>query len=154
MPNDGSTPGDIWPLPKFSFTVTFVSRGISLSVREVSGLDTESPAIEYRHGGRNAFAGIKLPESGKTGSVIFKRGIFANGDQFRPWYKAIQTNTITRETVVIQLLDESGKPSMSWTLTNAWLVKITGVDPESDTGEVVIETMELAHEGLVMNNGG
>jgi len=63
-------------------------------------------------------------------------------------------NTIKRETVVIQLLDESAKPTMTWTLTNAWPTKITGTDLKSDANEVAVESLELAHEGLTIANGG
>lgn len=62
-------------------------------------------------------------------------------------------NTIKRETVTIQLLDEQGSPTMSWTLTNAWPTKVTGTDLKSGTNEVAIESMELAHEGLTIANG-
>ena len=61
-------------------------------------------------------------------------------------------NTIKRETVVIKLLDESGSPTMTWTLTNAWPTKITGTDLKSEANEVAVETLELAHEGLTIAN--
>ena len=57
-------------------------------------------------------------------------------------------NTIKRSTVVISLLDEAGKPTMIWTLTNAWPTKITGTDLKSDGNEVAVESIELAHEKL------
>ncbi len=61
-------------------------------------------------------------------------------------------NTIKRETVVIKLLDETGAPTMTWTLTNAWPTKITGTDLKSEANEVAVETLELAHEGLTIAN--
>ena len=44
--------------------------------------------------------------------------------------------------------------TMSWTLSNAWPTKITGTDLKSDANEVAVETIELAHEGLTIANGG
>jgi phage tail-like protein len=41
---------------------------------------------------------------------------------------------------------------MVWTLTNAWPTKITGTDMKADGNEVAVETIELAHEGLVIAN--
>ena len=61
-------------------------------------------------------------------------------------------NTIERKTVTISLLDESGAPTMVWTLNNAWPTKITGTDMKSDGNEVAVETIEVAHEGLKIEN--
>ena len=75
-------------------------------------------------------------------------------NSFWKWYDAIKMNTIKRETVTIQLLDESGSPTMTWTLANAWPIKITGSDMKSDANELAVETLELAHEGLTVKNRG
>lgn len=62
-------------------------------------------------------------------------------------------NTIKRTTVVIKLFDESGTPTMTWTLNNAWPTKITGTDLKSDGNEAAIETLELAYETLTIAIG-
>jgi phage tail-like protein len=62
-------------------------------------------------------------------------------------------NVISRITVTIHLLDEGGIPTMTWTLNNAWPTKITVPDIKSDDSEVAIEALELAHEGITINNG-
>ena len=58
-----------------------------------------------------------------------------------------------RLSVTISLLDEARKPTMIWTLTNAWPTKICGTDLKSDGNEVAIESIEVAHEGLKIENG-
>ncbi len=154
MADDGSKQGSTWPLPKFYFSVKLGSQDNMVSFQEVSGLDTETQPIEYRHGNNKEFSTIKLPGIVKTGNVTLKKGIFVNDNNFWKWYDAIKMNTIKRETVVIQLLDESAKPTMTGTLSNAWPTKITGTDMKSDANEVAVETLELAHEGLTIANGG
>ena len=154
MADDGSKQGAVWPLPKFYFKVNLGSQDSTVSFQEVSGLDTETQPIEYRHGDSKQFSTIKMPGIAKTGNVTLKKGIFVNDNNFWKWYDAIKLNTIKRETVTIQLLDESAKPTMTWTLTNAWPTKITGTDLKSDANEVAVETLELAHEGLTIANGG
>jgi phage tail-like protein len=62
-------------------------------------------------------------------------------------------NTIARVTVVIKLLDESGNVTMQWQLLNAWPTKITSTDLKSDGNEVAIDTLEIAHEQLIITNG-
>lgn len=141
-----------WPLPKFYFKVFLGSQDSAVSFQEVSGLDTETQIIEYRHGEKKAFSPIKMPGIAKLGNVTLKKGVFTKDHNFFKWYSAIKMNTIKRETVTIQLLDEQGSPTMTWTLTNAWPTKVTGTDLKSDGNEVAVESMEIAHEGLTIAN--
>jgi len=150
----GEAQDNIWPLPKFYFKVILDSQDNAVSFQEVSGLETETQPIEYRHGDSKLFSTIKMPGIVKTGNVTLKKGIFVNNNNFWKWYDAIKMNTIERETVVIQLLDEGGNPTMTWTLSNAWPTKITGTDMKSDANEVAVELLELAHEGLTIANEG
>ena len=153
MADNGSAQGAVWPLPKFYFKVKLGSQDNTVSFQEVSGLDTETQIIEYRHGDSKTFSPIKMPGIAKVGNVTFKKGVFVKDNNFWKWYDDIKMNTIKRETVVIQLLDQTGAPTMTWTLTNAWPTKITGTDLKSDGNEVAVETLELAHEGLTIANG-
>ncbi|WP_296382177.1 phage tail protein [Winogradskyella sp.] len=149
----GEAQDAVWPLPKFYFSVSIGSQDNTVSFQEVSGLDTETEVIEYRHGDSKTFSTIKMPGIAKFGNVTLRKGIFVNDNNFWKWYDAIKMNTIKRETVVIKLLDETGAPTMTWTLTNAWPTKITGTDMKSDGNEVAVETLELVHEGLTIANG-
>ena len=152
MADDGSQENAIWPVPKFYFSIQFESQDGPVSFQEISGLDTESQVIEYRHGDSKQFSTINMPGLTKSGNVTMKRGIFVKDNNFWQWYNSIQMNTTKRETVIIKLLDESGSPTMTWTLANAWPTKITATDLESDANEVAVETLELAHEGLTIEN--
>jgi phage tail-like protein len=58
------------------------------------------------------------------------------------------TNTAPRRTVTIDLLDETGEPTMRWTLSNAWPTKFSGTDLNSDANEVAVEAIELACDGI------
>lgn len=153
MADDGSAQGAIWPLTKFYFKVNLGSQDKTVSFKEVSGLDTETQVVEYRHGDSKTFSTIKMPGIAKFSNVTLKKGVFVKDNNFWKWYNAIKMNTIKRETVVIQLLDQTGAPTMTWTLTNAWPTKITATDLNSDGNEVAVETLELAHEGLTIANG-
>lgn len=152
MADDGSAQGSNWPLPKFYFTVKLGSQDNTVSFQEISGLETETQPIEYRHGDSKQFSPIKMPGIAKTGNVTLKKGVFVKDNNFFKWYDAIKMNTIKRETVTIQLLDEKGAPTMTWTLINAWPTKISSPDMKSDANEVAVETLELAHEGLTIAN--
>ena len=148
----GEAQDNIWPLPKFFFSVDLGDIGKDLPFQEVSGLDTESTPIEYRAGNAKGWSVIKMPGLKKTGNVTLKKGIFVKDNKFWTWYEKIQLNTIKRETVTIKLLDEKGKNTMVWALANAWPTKITGTDLKSEGNEVAVETLEIAHEGLTIEN--
>lgn len=148
----GEKQDEVWPLPKFYFAVDITDVGDGLPFQEVSGLDTEAQPIEYRAGNSKSWSPVKMPGLHKTGNVTLKKGIFAKDNKFWKWYEQIKLNTIKRATVTIKLLDEGGNPTMVWTLANAWPTKITGTDLKSEGNEVAVESIELAHEGLKIEN--
>ncbi len=152
MADDGSAQSTtVWPMPKFHFQVKWDSE--VMSFQEVSGLDIESQPIEYRHGDSPEFSTIKMPGIKKTGNITMKKGVFKSDNKFWDWFNQIKMNTVKRIPVTISLLDETGAPTMVWTLANAWPTKITGTDLKSDGNEVAIESIEIAHEGLTIANG-
>jgi phage tail-like protein len=152
MADDGSKQSTtVWPLPKFYFQVKWDSQ--VMSFQEISGLDVQSEEIKYRHGDSPEFSVIKMPGMKKVGNVTMKKGIFKSDNKFWDWFNQIKMNTIKRVPVTISLLDEAGKPTMVWTLANAWPTKITGTDLKAEGNEVAIETIEIVHEGLTIANG-
>ncbi len=151
MANDSSAQsGAVWPMPKFHFEVAWDSN--VMSFQEVSGLDVEAQVIEYRHGDSKNFAPIKMPGLKKFGNVTLKKGVFKADNKFWDWFNQIKLNTIKRVPVTIRLLDEGGKPTMVWTLTNAWPSKISGTDLKAEGNEVAVESIEIVHEGLTIAN--
>lgn len=153
MADDGSKQNAVWPMPKFRFVVDWGTELKNISFQEVSGLEAETQIIEYRHSASPAFSVIKMPGIAKYGNITMKRGVFVNDNSFWGWYDEIKMNTIKRRKVTIKLLDESGKPTMTWELTNAWPTKISGTDLKSDGNEVAVDTIEIAHEILTISNG-
>jgi phage tail-like protein len=150
MADDGSKQSAAWPLPKFYFQVKWDSQ--VMLFQEVGGLDAQSEEIKYRHGDSPEFSAIKMPGMKKVGNVTMKKGTFKSDDKFWDWFNQIKMNTIKRLPVTISLLDETGSPTMVWTLTNAWPTKITGTDLKAGGSEVAIETLEIVHEGLTVAN--
>jgi phage tail-like protein len=153
MADDGSKEGATWPMPKFRFEVDFGTELKQIAFQEVSGMDKEVQVIEYRASNNPLFSTIKMPGIAKYGNVTMKRGVFVNDNTFWAWMDQIKMNTIARRTVLIKLLDESGGVTMQWQLNNAWPTKITGTDLKSDGNEVAVDTIEIAHEQLIITNG-
>lgn len=151
MADDGSAQNAIWPLPSFSFQVSWGSQQ-KIAFQEISGLDAETQVIEYRHSNSKDYSTLKMPGIAKYSNITMKKGIFVKDQTFWDWYSKISMNIYPRTTVVIQLLDENQAPTMTWTLKNAWVTKVSGPSLKSDGNEVAIETIEVAHEGLTIAN--
>jgi phage tail-like protein len=140
-----------YPLPKFHFRVEW--GGAKIGFSEVSGLSVETDVVEYRDGSSPEYHKIKMPGMQKFGNITMKRGIFEGDNDYFKWWNTVALNTIERRDVTISLLNENHEPVVVWKIKNAWPSKVQSTDLKSDDNGVAIETIELAHEGLVMQNG-
>ncbi len=150
---DVSAEGATWPMPKFRFEVDLGTEMKGVAFQEISGMDVENQIIEYRSSNSPLFSTEKMPGITKYGNITMKRGVFVNDNTFWNWHNEIKMNTIKRRTIIIKLLDETGNVTMKWQLNNAWPTKITSTDLKSDGNEVAIDTLEIAHEQLIISNG-
>ncbi|RYZ51423.1 MAG: phage tail protein [Sphingobacteriales bacterium] len=140
-----------YPLPKFHFRVEW--GGSRIGFTEVTGLNLETEVIEYRDGSSPEYSKIKMPGLRKFGNITLKRGTFANDNEYYAWFNTVNLNQIERRDVTISLLNESHEPVVVWKVKNAFPVKIQSPDLKSDANEAAIETLEIAHEGLTIQNG-
>lgn len=136
----------IWPLVKFAFQVKW--NNDEFLFQEVTGLSSETQVIEYRVGSSPVFSTVKMPGIQKFSNVTLKKGMFIGDKKMWEKYNLLAMNTYERATITISLLDEKQGVAMSWTLTNAFPVKITVTDMKADGNEIAVESIELAHEGL------
>jgi phage tail-like protein len=139
-----------YPLPNFHFQVEW--GGSRIGFTEVSGLDISIDPIEYREGSSPEYHTMKMPGMQKFGNITMKRGVFRSDNDYYNWLNTVQLNTIERRDLTISLLNESHEPVMVWKVKNAWPVRLTSTDLKSDSNTVAIESLELAHEGLTIQN--
>lgn len=151
MADDGASQNAVWPLPAFYFKVE-IEDVAALSFKEVSGLEIETDPIEYRAGDSPNFSKIAMPGMRKSGKITLKKGIFKSDNNFWNWINETKLNTIKRRAVTISLLDEAGAPTMVWKVANAWPSKLSTDGFKSDGNEPAIETLELTHEGITIEN--
>ncbi len=139
-----------YPLPKFHFQVQW--GGARIGFTEISGLDVETEVIEYRDGALPEFSKMKIPGMQKYANVTMKRGVFKSDNDYFNWWNTVSLNTIERRDVTVSLLNEAHEPVMVWKIKNAWPAKIGSTDLKSDGNEIAIESIELAHDGLSIQN--
>lgn len=141
-----------YPLPKFHFKVEW-GEGTSIGFTEVSGLDVETEVIEYRHGASPAYFKTKQAGMTKYSNITLKRGTFKGDNKYFEWWKKnLLFNNTERRDVVISLLNDEHEPMVTWKVLSAWPTKIQTTDLKADGNEVAIESMELAHEGIDIQN--
>ena len=139
-----------YPIPKFHFRVEW--GGTRIGFTEVTGLEVSTDVIEYRDGASPEYSKIKMPGMQKFGNITMKRGTFAHDNEYYNWWNTHALNTIERRDITISLLNESHEPVVVWKVKNAWPVKVQSTDLKGDGNEVAIETIEVAHEGLTIQN--
>jgi len=143
----GGEQDQFWPMPKFYFSVD-IDDLTDLPFQEVSGLEVEADNISYRHGNDPSFGTIQMPGIKKSGNLILKKGVFANETLFNSLISKIRLNTYKRMTVVIRLMDETTEPRMTWEINNAFPLKYTSTEMNSESSEAAIESIEFSHQGI------
>ena len=134
------------PYPNFNFVVD-IGLGDAIGFSEVDLPAGEIEVITYREGSEVAPRARKLPGLTKYSNVTLKRGVTGNLELFE-WWQAIRDGQLLRRKVVITLLDEQRQPVQRWVLRDAWPAKLDYSMLNALGNEVVIETLELAHEGF------
>ncbi len=88
----------------------------------------------------------------KYSNLVLKRG-YTQDTSLWDWYTNIMNGQPDRRNVTIVLMNEARQPVLRWHAENAWLNKIEGPSFKAAGNEVAIESVELVHEGLVIEAG-
>jgi len=138
------------PLRNFRFRVE-IDNIARAGFAEVSGLQIETEAIEYREGTDPPHA-RKLSGLTKFANVSLRSGlVIGNGAlELFQWHRAIQDGGLraNRKRVAIVVQDEAGADQARFFVSEAWPVKYQTTALNATGTEVLIETLELANEGI------
>jgi len=147
---------DLTPRPSTddpTLTTPFTDGGF----QEVTGLEIELDVLEYLEGGRNDGA-ARCVGRAKYQPLLLKRGMFY-GDSgvanraFWQWLQSIAAGArpVPRCNGVIQVMRETTAASevaAVWTFDRGLPVRVRGPQLNAKTGEIAIEELHIAHEGL------
>jgi phage tail-like protein len=113
---------------------------------EVSIGATSTDIIDYREGTDPAHV-RKLPGLTHFGSITLKHGVTASLELVN-WHRQLVSGQLTRKTVAVIVLDETGLDAARFVVTDAWPAKYSVQDLNATGNEVLIEVLELANEGI------
>lgn len=122
-----------------------IARGL---FSECSGLEATMEPQVIQEGGRN-YGAVQRAGRVTFATVILKRGVSKTQHAWQ-WFDFVarQGKHAHRMRVQIILQDNAGNPLLTWVLRNALPVKFKAPDFNATAGEVGIEELHLAHEGL------
>ena len=140
-----------YPLPTFHFQVEW--GGSRIGFQEASGLKVAKDVIEYREGVDPGFTKMKMPGLNNWGNITFKRGVIPADNEFFDWLNTTKMHVPDRRDLTVSLLNEDHEPTMVWKIKDCWPVSVDAPTMNSTTNEAAIESLELAHEGITIENG-
>lgn len=122
--------------------------------QECSGLEVEMDVQEYQEGGRNDGV-IKRIGRAKYTNLILKRGMFfgngrsVNSDLWK-WVQGVVAGErpAARYDGIVQVMSKGDNVVATWVFDRGLPLKIRGPELNAKTGEVAIEELHIAHEGL------
>jgi phage tail-like protein len=116
---------------------------------ECTGLSVEYDVQTYPEGGENRYE-HKLRGRLKYPNLVLKRGV-THEDALLKWFFKSQ-DADKRGSVTVTLLGPEGKAVRSFAFAGAFPVKWTGPNFNAGSNNVAMETLELAHQGLVVRS--
>jgi len=118
---------------------------------EVSGLGATIGVISYREG-TDPLGVRKLPGRVTYSNVRLKAGLTVGGGALElfEWFVAVFAGNMAnaRRNVVIVVQDEQGQDQARFVMSDAWPARYATNDLNAKGNEVLVEILELAHEGI------
>lgn len=151
------------PLQGFKFIVNIPQIG-DMAFSKISGLEVETEVVNYREG-TDPLTQRKIPGMAIYPVVTMERGL-ASDRRLEDWFQEVTNMVQTpgaeapagrksfqdlRKIITITLYSRQGQKKREWKLKDAWPSKLTIGDLDAASSEVVIQTLELQHEGILLN---
>jgi phage tail-like protein len=122
--------------------------------REVSGMGSENPVIEYwsaGKGGETKFT--KIPGRVKYNDITMKSGTTDDTLKLTKWREQVEQGKVNdaRQNGTIWMFAQDNSPVASWRFYDAWPIKLVGPAANSNANEPAIEELTIAVEKLERN---
>jgi phage tail-like protein len=127
--------------------------------QECTGLEVEMDVQEYLEGGRNEGV-IRRVGRAKYQPLVLKRGMFfpEGGSVNRDLWEWIQgivagVRPVPRYDGLVEVMSVGDDVAARWEFDRGLPTKIRGPELNAKTGEIAIEELTIAHEGLRLVEG-
>ena len=111
----------------------------------VKGLARETRHESYREGGVNDYE-HKLATLTAYGTLVLERGLVDTS--LWDWHDDVVGGTVQRKKISVILQDDTGAEVWRWHADAAFPVKWSVTDLDAGASQVVVESVEFAHQGL------
>jgi phage tail-like protein len=139
------------PLPVFCFRVQWAFGGDAF-FKSVAGLTYETEVVPVKEGGVNDTT-FQLPGSTKWANIVLKQG-FTSSSKLLHWREEWIKGSGSRQPGTIIQLDTALKERAQWKFHNGWPCKWSMAELDASKSELAIETLEIAHDGLIFSPKG
>ena len=137
------------PVVKFRFSIKIKDAVVGWFT-DCSGLTVERETVQHPEGGINDYV-HQLPGRVKQSRITLKRGLADNA--LWDWFeKGLYDGKVERNNITIILYNSDLSKKKQWDLENAYPVKWTGPDFQSDSNQATVESLEIVHHGLKMRD--
>jgi phage tail-like protein len=139
------------PVGNFIFSLKLDGIEAASFFAEVSGLSTENQVIEHTSASAK---GTPLPQrfagQVKWANIVLKRGVDKDLTLWK-WRQTILDGAIdsNRKSGTISVLDQTGAAVVMYSFINAWPCKYSSPGLNAGGNEILVEELEIAHEGFV-----
>ena len=143
-----------YPLPVYNYRVEIGSEAVAFA--EVSGLSIAYETTTYKESPTAAGAVgprvLHMPAQLTPPTITLKKGIVRTTSikTLYDWIKTVQINQIEKKDISIRLCDEKGAAVISWTVRNAFPVKLDAPTFDAKSNDAAIESMELKADSITL----
>jgi phage tail-like protein len=148
------------PFGAYFFTVEIDGESLAYPFRSCSGLKSESAVVELEEGGFNNTT-RKLVGRTKYPNIVLKRGFVGPASELYKLRMKMQNDlpsgsspqkgfrTPNRFGGIITQKGPNGTCA-KWRFMSGWICKWEGPELDASKNEISVESIEIAHEGLLM----
>jgi phage tail-like protein len=146
------------PYRNFNFRILFDGTEVA-ACRKMSALDATVNVVKFRAGNSLSTVDEAMPGRVEFPPVTFEGGV-TDDLTFEAWARALvrhgherqptrQTEPNFRKDIEVLVLDVDGRPVRRYKLYHCFVSKFTQIsDLAADGNDVLIETLEITHEGF------
>ncbi len=117
------------------------------SFSEVSGIEAGISVVEYRSGNDKTAGSRKLPGEASFQNTVLKRGLTSDLSLWAWMQQALQGDVV-RKNMSVVLLSDSEQELLRFNVKDAWPVKWSVSELQTEGNGIATETLEITHEGL------